>query len=136
MRIPSSLNALLILFACLAISNYLVRDYETIIHFVGQTEIPQTDGSQDEFLTLYNIFQAIRAANPNGDMLFGYDGQESSEWGAIYRSLNSTYLWWPRYIKSDFPKLDDNTMKIGSGIRIVSLSHRANTFDKVLTHYG
>lgn len=76
--------------------------------------------------------QAVRAIEPNGNLLFWYQADETM--GNYYRAVASTYLWGYTLLNERFPSLDGADTHIPAvQNQIVILSNDAAAFQKAAT---
>ncbi len=130
-RKTTGMRAILNLFLCLALSQFLVRQGGTIFE---QFEHHDGDG-RGLFRQLSHAVTAIERFDPSQNARLWYDLDEHD--GRIYDAVASAFLLCPRMIGLDFPDIQAGRMcdgvQLGPGVPIAILSADPAAFKKAAT---
>lgn len=127
-RKASGTRAVLLVFACLALSQLLVRQGGGAFWDFEQHD---SDG-RGLYLQMSHAVTAIGSFDPSQEARLWYNLEEKQ--GRVYDSIASAFLLCPRMINLGFPDLPDARMcdgvQLGPGVPIAILSTDPAAFDK------
>jgi hypothetical protein len=64
---------------------------------------------QDTLRAVVRSMRAVRQIDPTGHTLFWYNSTQPG--GALFSAVNSTYIWAPRLLGTDFPQVDPGRVR-------------------------